>query len=58
MASRMESYSDIGRLNISQTTFELIKGDLEFTFHSRGKLDVKGKGTVEMYFVGQKSASY
>jgi adenylate cyclase len=50
-ASRMESSGDVGQVNISQTTYELLKDDADFTFESRGKIEAKGKGEVEMYFV-------
>lgn len=50
-ASRMESSGEIGKVNISQDTYEIIKNDPEFIFESRGKIKAKGKGEVEMYFV-------
>lgn len=49
-ASRMESSGEVNRVNISQTTYELLKNDLDFTFESRGKIKAKGKGEIEMYF--------
>jgi class 3 adenylate cyclase len=49
IASRMEQASEIGRVNISETTFQLVKDDFACT--SRGKVEVKHKGEVEMYFV-------
>lgn len=52
-ASRMESNGEVGRVNISQATYELIKGNPEFTFESRGKVDVKGKGEMDMWFVSK-----
>lgn len=48
-ASRMESASESGRINISSSTFELVKN--KFTCLSRGKIFAKGKGELEMYFV-------
>ncbi|MEQ9221048.1 MAG: adenylate/guanylate cyclase domain-containing protein [Cyclobacteriaceae bacterium] len=48
-ASRMESSSESGRINISSSTFELVKKD--FSCLSRGKIFAKGKGELEMYFV-------
>ena len=42
-----------GKVNISQSTYEKIRSQLEFQFESRGKVDVKGKGEVEMYFVSK-----
>ena len=79
-ASRMESSGEVGQVNISEVTYELVKdvnGDGSmvngksrtdtnsapihhspstirkpaFTFTSRGKVQVKGKGEMEMYFV-------
>jgi class 3 adenylate cyclase len=50
-ASRMENSGEVGKVNISQATYELIKDDPIFKFHSRGKIQTKGKGEIEMYFV-------
>jgi adenylate cyclase len=50
-ASRMESHGEVGKLNISQSTYELIKDDPQFTFEHRGKVKAKGKGEINMYFV-------
>ena len=50
-ASRMESYGKVGQVNISQGTYELLKNDPDFVFESRGKIQAKGKGEIEMYFV-------
>ena len=50
-ASRMESSGEVGKVNISQTTYELLKNDPDFTFTSRGKIAAKGKGEIEMWFV-------
>ena len=50
-ASRMESNGEVGKVNISQRTFELIKDDPTFKFESRGKVEVKGKGKLGMHFV-------
>ena len=54
-ASRMESSGQIGKVNISQATYELVKHNPEFGFHSRGKIEAKGKGEMEMYFVHRSS---
>lgn len=48
-ASRMESAGESGKINISSSTFELVKD--EFNCISRGKVFVKGKGELDMYFV-------
>jgi adenylate cyclase len=49
LASRMESSGEPGKVNISGTTFELIKNDFTCTY--RGKIKAKNKGEVDMYFV-------
>ena len=49
IASRMESNSEPGKINISENTFELIKD--EFDCELRGKLKVKNRGFMKMYFV-------
>lgn len=54
-ASRMESNGEIGKVNISQYTYDLIKEDPRFTFHHRGKITAKGKGEVDMYFVERRT---
>jgi len=48
-ASRMESSGEAGRINISGTTYEFVK-DFFFCEH-RGKMPVKYKGELDMYFV-------
>ncbi|MCW3169615.1 hypothetical protein OMO38_13900 [Chryseobacterium sp. 09-1422] len=48
-AARMEQNSSLGKLNVSEATYKLIKDD--FTFEYRGKIETKGKGAMEMYFV-------
>ncbi|MES2559501.1 MAG: adenylate/guanylate cyclase domain-containing protein [Bacteroidota bacterium] len=48
-ASRMESCSEAGKINISGATYELIKHD--FRCEHRGKITAKNKGAVDMYFV-------
>ena len=50
-ASRMESHGNVGKVNISQHTYEIIKEDTRFTFESRGKIEIKGKGDMKMWFV-------
>jgi class 3 adenylate cyclase len=49
VASRMESSGEIGRVNISAYTYDLIRE--EFDCEYRGKLDARGKGHIDMYFV-------
>ena len=49
VASRMESMSEPGRINISENTYQIIKEVYEC--ESRGKVEVKNKGEMAMYFV-------
>ncbi len=48
-ASRMESYSLPGRIQVSAAT-RLALGD-RFKFERRGSIEVKGKGTMEAFFL-------
>jgi adenylate cyclase len=48
-ASRMESSGEAGKINISGTTYEFVKEF--FNCEYRGKMPVKYKGELEMYFV-------
>ena len=52
-ASRIESSGGVGKVNISQVTYDLLKDDSDFKFESRGKIEAKGKGEIEMYFVSR-----
>jgi len=54
-ASRMETHSEVGKVNVSQATFELLKDNPQFAFESRGEMKVKGKGEMEMWFVKMKT---
>ncbi|MFP4846739.1 adenylate/guanylate cyclase domain-containing protein [Winogradskyella sp. PE311] len=49
IASRMESNSKPGRINISEDTYNILKS--EFDCEYRGELDVKNRGSMKMYFV-------
>jgi class 3 adenylate cyclase len=48
-ASRMESSGEPGKINISGTTYEFVKDF--FVCRYRGKMPVKYKGEIDMYFV-------
>jgi PAS domain S-box-containing protein len=48
-ASRMESSGEIGKVNISKTTYDLVKDN--FNCEYRGKIMAKNKGEIDMYFV-------
>ncbi len=54
-AARMEQYSDVGELNISEATYSLIKD--RFVTRHRGALDVKHKGSMHMYFVDKEKVA-
>jgi hypothetical protein len=45
----MEQNSETNRINISQSTYELVKDKFNCSF--RGKQPAKNKGMIEMYFV-------
>ena len=49
IASRMESNSEPGRINITEYTHDIIKNDFKFDY--RGELAVKNRGDLKMYFV-------
>ena len=53
IASRMESSSEAGRINISETTYNFLRDDSDFIFETRGKIEAKGKGEIEMFFVSK-----
>ena len=48
-ASRMESSGIPGKVNISGTTYALVKD--HFDCHHRGKIQAKNKGEIDMYIV-------
>jgi class 3 adenylate cyclase len=48
-ASRMESSGETGRVNVSGTTWEMIKDTFKGEY--RGKIPAKNKGDIDMYFV-------
>ncbi|WP_177170900.1 adenylate/guanylate cyclase domain-containing protein [Maribacter orientalis] len=50
-AARIESSGAVGQVNISQHTYELLQDNKKFTFTHRGKIQAKGKGKIDMYFV-------
>jgi class 3 adenylate cyclase len=52
LAARMEQNCDPGKINISGSTYELVKD--KFKFEYRGKIDAKNNGQIDMYFVEKK----
>ncbi|MEZ5041016.1 MAG: adenylate/guanylate cyclase domain-containing protein [Saprospiraceae bacterium] len=51
-ASRVESNSESGRVNISETTYNLVRYKFECEY--RGKVEAKNKGQIGMYFVNRE----
>jgi len=48
-ASRMESYSEPGQIQISEATYDLVKGEIRC--EPRGGINIKGKGLMRTWFV-------
>ncbi|MFT4830733.1 MAG: adenylate cyclase [Psychroserpens sp.] len=53
VASRMESLSEPGKINISENTYGLVKDAFECVH--RGEIFVRNKGMMKMYFVNETS---
>ena len=49
VASRMESAGEVGKVNISSATYELVKD--RFKCHYRGKIHAKNVGEIDMHFI-------
>ncbi len=49
LAARMEQHGEAGKINISDSTFRLVRDS--FDCHHRGKVEAKNKGAVDMYFI-------
>jgi adenylate cyclase len=49
IAARMEQNSEEGKINISDTTYQLVKEKYPCIY--RGKVDAKNKGSVDMYYL-------
>jgi class 3 adenylate cyclase len=45
----MEQNSAPGKINISETTYELVKENFRCAY--RGEIEAKNKGMLKMYFV-------
>jgi len=55
VASRMESHGVAGKIQVTQATYEALRD--RYTFEPRGTVRVKGKGSIEAYFLtGKRSA--
>lgn len=51
-ASRLESSGEAGKVNISDSTHQLVKENYHCVY--RGKIEAKNKGNIDMYFVDKK----
>ena len=49
VASRMETSCEVGKVNISEFTYEHVKD--HFYFEDRGNIEVKNRGKIKMYYV-------
>lgn len=56
IASRLESACEPGRINISASTYEVIKDYFECEY--RGKIMAKHKGEIDMFFVNRLKPEY
>ena len=52
IASRMESSGEANQINISAYTYMLVKDYYDCEY--RGKVDAKGKGKIDMYFIKER----
>lgn len=50
-ASRIENASERNKINISQSCYDLIKHNKDLNIISRGQINAKGKGALNMYFL-------
>ncbi len=54
VAARMESSGSPGKINISESTYQLVKNSFECTY--RGEIEAKNKGKVKMYFIDRNAS--
>ena len=55
VASRMESHGAVGRVHVSESTYQLLRD--KYVFEARGAIEIKGKGEISTYFLGAKRAA-
>lgn len=51
VAARMESSGEISKVNVSESTYALVKGMVKA--NHRGKIYAKNKGDIDMYFIDE-----
>ncbi len=56
IAKRMESADEVGRVNISGATYKYIKEYFDCEY--RGKIEIKNRGKIDMYFVNGIKEEY
>ncbi|MCW6037481.1 adenylate/guanylate cyclase domain-containing protein [Spirulina subsalsa FACHB-351] len=55
VASRMESHGVVGKIQVTEATYQRLEG--QYHFEPRGKVEIKGKGEMETYFLlGRKGS--
>jgi len=52
IAARLETNGEVGKVNISHSTYKLVRG--KYNCISRGKIPMKNRGEIEMYFIEEK----
>lgn len=56
IASRMESACEVGKVNVSAATYELIKD--YFVCEYRGEIEMKNRGEMAMYYINRIKPEY
>ena len=52
IAARLESNGEVGKVNISESTYNQVRENFECEY--RGEIEAKGKGRINMYFAEPK----
>jgi len=52
IASRMESHSEVGKIQVTAETYQLLKH--QFDLRERGAIEIKGKGLMQTYWLTGK----
>lgn len=56
VASRMETHGEIGRIHVTEAVYQCLKDIYDFA--PRGTIPVKGKGTMNTYFLKQRKTFF
>ncbi|CAF0856616.1 unnamed protein product [Rotaria sordida] len=57
-ASRITTTGESGRIHLSSTSYALLKDSIYFHLQYRGKIELKGKGSYETYWLIGSTAAY